>query len=480
MVAADASVQPASTTDQTRSPAGDLVALGLLTVALRLPAYLASAHLTFDDGVFGASAVAMREGGRPYQDVFSSQGPLFLPLVWIADLLGFRTANAPRLLSLFAALVLVLATYLAGRAITDRGGALLAGGLVSVTATTLWITGPLAADGAALAFATATIALVLRWRDEVTVRRAVWIGLGIGATVSVKALLAPVIVPAALVLLAGRRLAPILAGAATAIGFHLVLWLPWGIGDVWEQSYGYHLEVASDRTPGANLGKILSTMGDRDAVILVAAALALMALLLRRREDEPVAAEGRLTSPDVLLLSWIGATLVVLLAEHPMWRPHVSQLVPGLALLGARHRPSWRVLALAGIVVLPYYLVHAWDVLRPEPYRGSAAEAVALLESLPDGALAISDEPGLVWRAGRRTTDDLVDASVLRIETGDITSRSLAEVAARPDVCAVVVRSGERWGRFEDLPDALEALGYEVAAAEGDVKRVYLKPDCDP
>ena len=75
-----------------------------LTVALRLPAYLASAHLTFDDGVFGASAVAMRAGGQPYRDVFSSQGPLFLPLVWVADLLGFRTANAPRLLSLAAAL----------------------------------------------------------------------------------------------------------------------------------------------------------------------------------------------------------------------------------------------------------------------------------------------------------------------------------------------------------------------------------------
>ena len=92
------------------------------------PAYLASAHLTFDDGVFGASAVAMRAGGQPYRDVFSSQGPLFLPLVWVADLLGLRTANAPRLLSLAAALVLVLATYAAGRAVTDRGGALLAGG----------------------------------------------------------------------------------------------------------------------------------------------------------------------------------------------------------------------------------------------------------------------------------------------------------------------------------------------------------------
>ena len=361
-------VMTSSATEGTRSSRVDLAALAGLTVALRLPAFLASSHLTFDDGVFGASATAMRAGGQPYRDVFSSQGPLFLPLVWVADLLGLRTANAPRVLSLAAALVLVLATYAAGRAVTDRAGALLAGALVSVTATTLWITGPLAADGAALAFATTTMAMVLWWRDEITVRRAVWIGLGIGATVSVKALLVPVIVPAALVLLAGRRLAPILAGAATAIGFHLLLWLPWGVGNVWDQSYGYHLEVASDRTPGANLGKVLSTMGDRDAIVLVAVALAVIAVALGRRAIDPTP-ERRPTSPDVLLLSWVGVTVLVLLIEHPLWRPHVSQLLPGLALLAARHRPSWRVLAVAGVLVLPYYLLHTWEVLQPGGLR---------------------------------------------------------------------------------------------------------------
>ena len=90
-------VLTSSATERTRSSRGDLAALAGLTVALRLPAYLASAHLTFDDGVFGASAVAMRAGGQPYRDVFSSQGPLFLPLVWVADLLGLRTdERAPR------------------------------------------------------------------------------------------------------------------------------------------------------------------------------------------------------------------------------------------------------------------------------------------------------------------------------------------------------------------------------------------------
>ena len=82
-----------------------------------------------------------------------------------------------------------------------------------------------------------------------------------------------------------------------------------------------------------------------------------------------------------------------------------------------------------------------------------------------------------MWRSGHRTPPDLVDASVLRIQTGDITSESIAAAAADPDVCAVVVRSGERWGSFEDLPDRLADAGYEVAAEDGEVRqRCYLKP----
>ncbi len=458
---------------------GDLAVLGAATVALRLPAFLASAHLTFDDGVYGASAVAMRAGAQPFRDVFSSQGPLFLPLVFLADAVGFRTENAPRIVSLAAALLLVGATYVAGRTVADRGGALLAAGLVSATTTSLFITGPIAADGPALAFATLTMALLLRWQDDLTLRRAALLGLAISATVSVKALLGSVIIPVAVVMLVTRRLGPIVVGAAAAVASHLALWVPWGADLVWEQSYDYHLQVAADRTPVANLFKVLSTMGDRDSIILVGAGLALAALLLDRRAAPPPAL-ARLVSADVVLLAWVGAALLVLVTEHPMWRPHVSQLVPPLALLAARHRPSWRVLAVAAVVVLPYHAVHAWQMLRPDPYEGSDARAVEVLEELPPDALAISDEPGLVWRSGHRTPPNLVDASVLRIETGDLTSARIAAFAAQPDVCAVVVTSGARWGSFEDLPDRLLDAGYEVAHDEGRARRTYLKPDCAP
>jgi 4-amino-4-deoxy-L-arabinose transferase-like glycosyltransferase len=475
----------------------DLLAVGLATVLLRLPAFFAERHLTFDDGVFGASAVAMRHGGQPFRDVFSSQGPLFLPLVWLGDLVGLRQLDSPRTLAVVAGVVLTAAVYLAGRVVTDRAGALLAAGLATSSASVLWVTGPLASDGVAIALGTVTMLLLLRWRDDLTVRRAVLLGLAIGATVSVKALAGTVILPVALVLLVQRRLAPIVAGAATSIAVHLALWLPWGPGNVWDQSYDYHLDVAGDRTPLANLGKTLSTLGDRDLPVVVAAVLALAAVLWAAhrgrtrsptptdrepvdegRHERPRSSTGsRWVGPDALLLVWLGAGVLVLVAEHPMWRPHVSQLVPPLALLAARHRPDGRVLALAAVVVVPYHAIHAWEVLHPQPYRGDTEQVVAALRDLPDGALAISDDPGIVWRAGRRTTDDLVDTSILRIETGRITSRSVAEAAAAREVCAVAVRSRERWGSFADLPERLEAADYE-AAFEDDRGRVLYLRDC--
>jgi len=472
----------ATTTAARRHEAGvrtDLAVLAAVTVALRLPTFVAERHLTFDDGVYGASAVAMRAGGAPFREVFSSQGPLWLPLVWVGDLLGLRTMNAPRVTSMLAAVLLVSSTYLAGRVVADRIGALVAAGLLTATTTILFVTGPVAADGAALAFATLTVLLALRWRGECSLRRAAWLGLAVGATVSVKALLAPVIVPVALVLLAGRRLAPIVVGAGTALTFHLLLWLPWGPGNVWEQSYEYHLEAAGERTPGPNLLKVLSTMGDRDLPVLVAVALALGALALHRRVVAPPL-EDRLTSPDTLLFAWLGGTAVVLLTEHPLWRPHVSQLLPATVLLVGRHRPPLRVLAMAGLLVLPYHLVHAWPMLHPSPYTGSSAEIVPILRALPPGALAISDDAGIVWRSGRGTTPDLVDGSILRIETGQLTSASVAEAAADPNVCAVVVRSSTRWGSFGDLGGRLAEVGYRVEIEDDLARRLYLKTACHP
>ena len=98
----------------------DAAVLAAIAVLLRIPAFVASRHLTYDDGFFGLSAIEMRDGVVPFRDLFSPQGPLHLPLLYLADLVGLRTANAPRVLPLVAGAAVTVVTYAAGRRITSR------------------------------------------------------------------------------------------------------------------------------------------------------------------------------------------------------------------------------------------------------------------------------------------------------------------------------------------------------------------------
>src|SRR5581483_2643239 len=77
-----------------------------------------------------------------------------------------------------------------------------------------------------------------------------------------------------------------------------------------------------------------------------------------------------------LVAGWLGATVVVLAAEHPLWRSHVSHLIPPAALLVAavfdrlRRRLPAAAVAVAAVVacaVVPYHLVHLSEVLWPAP-----------------------------------------------------------------------------------------------------------------
>lgn len=499
---------PAPTSSRGEGVAVDLVVLGAATLLLRLPAFFATKHLTFDDGVFAASALAMRDGDVPFRDVFSSQGPLFLPLVWLGDLAGGRTMNGPRVLAVVAGVVCVLAIYLVGRQLTDRWGALLAAGLATTAGSLVWVTGPLAADGPALAFVVIGFGLALRLRDRPTPATAALLGVAIGAGLSTKAIEAPVLLSVGLVLVAPfaaaatrRRFDPAalllpLVAAACAVAVFVALALPFGFADVWDQAFTYRADAAHDRDVLANAGKLFATLWDRDLAVLAFAVVAAgcAALAHRRgRSARPIARgatpwhahhppqdpPGWMPSAPLLLVLWLGATLAwLVLVVSPLSRPHLSALIPPLALLVGAYRPPPKVLAVTALVLVPAVAVQLDGVRWPGPYRGSEAEVVALLRELPDGAWALSDDPGLVWRSGHRTTADLVDPSMYRVQQDRITEDGIAEQAADPRVCAVVVRSDERFGAFPGLPDRLAAEGYVEVLRSGGPRVAYVRPDC--
>jgi hypothetical protein len=435
----------------------DLLWLGVAAVVLRLPAFFSQQPVHPDDGFYGAAVVAMRDGGVPYREVFSSQGPLHLPLLYVGDLLGLRTFDAPRVTPVIAGVAATLLTYLIGRRLTTRAGALLAAIVVATSGSVLFVTSGITSDGPTLAFALGAFFAALRYRERPSVGRIVAVALLLDGAVLVKPALG-FLAGLASIYLALRvgRVRELVIGAASAIVAALVVAAPFGLGRVWDQTVAYQLGSHREQSMLLNARKIVTTMWDRDPILLALALLTVAAAIwMPRRRD------GDDRDPERALWLWTVVSLLFLVAEPALWRNHLSSVIAPLALVIALRPPPWRWVVIAAIVVVPLQASHLRGFFWPSPYRGVTAQAHDALESLPPGAWALSDDVGLLWRAHTRPTDDLVDTSIKRQEQGDVDGPHVAEEATNPHVCAVLVWSHKYWGSFEDLPGLLAREGYQ-------------------
>jgi 4-amino-4-deoxy-L-arabinose transferase-like glycosyltransferase len=463
----------------------DAAVLCVLAVLLRIPAFVASRHLTYDDGFFGLSALEMRHGVVPFRELFSPQGPLHLPLLYLADLVGFRTTNAPRVLPLVAGAAVTVATYAAGRRIASRRGAILAAVLVTTSGSVLFTTAGIASDGPALAFAVAAVAVGFGYAQTPTAVRATVAGALVGAAVAAKALAAPAGIAVALLALSRRRYRDLAFAVGAAVVVPLGAALPWGLERVWDQSVAYNRNASRLTSyPGA-LTKVFHTLTDRDPYVLVAAALALCVVAIgwlgwsrAARPTSPGADAQRplLFRPAAILVVWLGLELALLVYEPAFWRPHVAHLIPPLALLVALRPPPLVPLLVGAVAVTPWYLSNVDSLLWPDDYNRQEQAAVDALRRTPSYGLVISDEPGLLWRADRLTVPYFDDSSIKRIEQGQISGAKLAAAAAKPDVCTVLVWT-RRYANL-DLEPRLSQAGFEEAARFGGVRVLYVKPDC--
>jgi len=468
------------------------VVLALAAGILRVPALLAPTNLGYDDGGYGLAAVAMRQGFAPFRAVFSPQGPLFLPLVHVADLIGLQMMDAPRLLAVAAGIATTVAVHAAAREITDRGGALLAGALTASSGVLLWTTGPLTGDGVGAACATAAVAVALAYRRAPSGGKVAAITLLAGAAVAVKSLLVgPAVLVAWVLVLTRRRWVDAVVVPVGAAALVVLAALPWGLGNVADDYVRYHLGKTTARTPGANLDKLVTTFFRRDLPLVVIAGSSLIVALGRRTvraprllapHTPPVDRERRwerLVAGDRIVWWWAGLVVVVLLLQQPMFRNHLAALVAPLALLTARYRPSWRVVAVAAVVTVPFQVANLRPLLWPQGYTGTDARVAERLRALPDGVWALSDQPGLVWRAGLGTDPYFVDPSALRIGI-DVPSIAISQdrivaSARQPRMCAVAITAADRFGSFPDLPAHLEEIGYRRTDTLGEGLGVWVR-----
>src|SRR5689334_14866772 len=151
--------------------------LVFVAVLIRLPLFFSGRSLVFDDGQYGVSVVDMRHGFAPYTGVFSSQGPLHYPLLYVGDLLGFRTLDAPRVAPLLAGVAATLGVWIIARRLGSAPAvAFVAGLLVATTGTMLWTTGQVTGDGIAMAIMVWAVWASVFYRDAPSAGRAVLVG----------------------------------------------------------------------------------------------------------------------------------------------------------------------------------------------------------------------------------------------------------------------------------------------------------------
>jgi 4-amino-4-deoxy-L-arabinose transferase-like glycosyltransferase len=456
------------------------VVLGLVvaTIAARLPAFLSSRPLVFDDGTYGVSVLDMRHGLAPYRGVFSAQGPLHFPLLYAGDLLGLRTIDGPRVTPMLAGIAASIAAWAIARRVGGPTAGVIAGVLVATSGSMIWTTGQVTGDGPAAGLAVCAVWAAIAYRADPRLRRALLAGAVIGAALAVKPLILPAALPVGWWLWSRRRVDHLAGAAGAAVAVWFASALPWGLGLVWDQSVAYNSGAGPRYAKLSQLRKLSSTLGSRDLLVVGALLLALgTAIVFAGKRDGRGARTVRRDDIAVIAV-WAGVTAIVLVLEPALYRNHLATIVPPLAILAAILVRTPRTLAVVLIVLLPWSVHNLRSVLTPTGYRGDAAAVMHTLRGFPAGSQVISDEPGFVYRAGLSTPKLMNDPSVKRIAQHLLTTSSVGHAAADPRVCAVVVWSA-RFGRdLPGLPAALRAAGLVEADRYGGDRVLWIRPTC--
>ncbi len=450
--------------------------LAAVALAVRVPAFVSSPSLVFDDGQYGVSVVDMRHGLAPYRGVFSSQGPLHFPLLYVGDLLGFRTLDAPRVTPVLAGIIAAIGVWAIARRLgaTDAV-ATVAGLIVATTGTMIWTTGQITGDGPAAGLIVCALWAAVVYRDDPRLGRALLVGVLLGAALAVKPLVGAALIPIGWWMGARRRVDHMLVAAAAAVVVWFATAVPWGLGRVWRQSITYHTGKGPEYSKLFQLRKLTSLLALRDGILVAAVVLGIIAAAMGATH---VAVSRRRDA--TMLAIWTGVVAVVLVLEQAMFANHIATIVIPLALLFAVRPPPLRWLAIGLIPLVPWAIVNTNDMLWFRHYTGNDAALVADLQRLPRSAKVVADNPAYVWRAGLSTPRLMNDVSKMRIDQGILTTDDVVDAARERGTCAVVIWTFRFGSLLAGLRDGIRGAGYELAREYAPNQELWLRTDDGP
>jgi len=399
------------------------------------------AQYDYDEGVYAETAAASARGERLYTEVFLSQPPALIDALRAVYRVRGTTLPASRGTVLLIVILWLPALFVIPAATgRPRAGALavcaaLGNAAFATAAHTVQMDGPSEALSAvALALA------VLGSRGDALLW---WVAAGAAWTLAVltKLTALPALVPLVLVALTApraagplparrvrlARLGAILAGAAaSAAPFLPSVWTPAFVA----QAVRFHLAAgqAVGIAPAANLVAEARFLGVAWP-LAAAAAVGVWATLRALR------APGHAAWLFRVCLVWLGAEAAALAAITPLWPHHFLLLLSPLALLGGAgvdaalaHGgavPRRAVGVAAAVAVLAYVVAGA----GPATALGNSAllrgAAQTLVRSVPADGTVLTDDPVVAFLAGRRVPPGLIDTSLARIASRNLTEETL-------------------------------------------------------
>lgn len=442
---------------ETKRTVWHVALIATVAAAFRLPIWLTRVHQTFDEGVFLASNDLVAAGHTPFQEVFSSQGPLFLPLLRLGQWLSFEDPRGPRTTMILAAIGFTVAFYFIARAYLAPTTAVAASLLVATSGVGILAAGPVQSEGIALALGMTAIAILVRchrwWAPHAA-------GIAIGAALAVKSLhVLPLLAVVVFLLLRRRDFKALLSSGGVAVATVLAVSLPFGLDRVWDQYVLFHL--AKDNTVAfwENLSQGAAGLWSYDLPLLVGVVAALGYRWVTR-SYRPGGVEGPVWLPAL----WLLATALLFTVFTPVGAGFTRALVylvpPLLLTVVPRVELPGRALialVLAGVLwqVATVGFIGGTD---PDPEQEAV---IQVLDRVPASGLIVTDDPGLAWATGRLSHPTTVDPSFARINTGYLTMAGIEAALVDPESCAYVVYSGRFEGRSIRVPSSYQATSVD-------------------
>lgn len=431
----------------------------------------------YDEGVYWQTLRAMSAGHPLYAQTFYSQPPFFMLSVYPIFAFFGGTLWSARLGIMLVSLLALPGAFLLGKALNGRLGALALLLLIAIDPLYLTQSQTLQAEAPCVAFMLLAVGCAYFWWEHpdgpVGVVLAALTGITIALSIWSKFFGFAGLIPICLLLLArlwqivrkvppAKKLAallPIGVGIVALALTSLLVLLPYrGAFHQMLASVVYFHTAANTAYQYSQVNNFLVMKGLLTSIMAIAAFYGMIVALLR--------GDWRVLP----LIAWLLGSIYLLYDQVPLFHHHLVILIPPMASLavigiggkiaprafGAAVKNRALVAKIAGTIALALILLAAGLNLQGDQAhfinsrqqsvnaltRQNEQVATDLQRLITPNEQVITDAQFIAGLANRNVPPSLVDTSLVRIQTGYLTTQQLIAAASSPQVHAVLFFTG--------------------------------------